>query len=223
MFDHVKFGVSDFAASKAFFLAALGPLGLVVVAEGPPTYGVELSVDSQGTGANGTPTLTVGTGTDAGPGAALLRVLVEAATTDDGVTPCTDADFAAPLATAVTTATATATILNAQQGGSTTVVQSGQPFNCSNWVADAGASIAGPNVNMDVELPLGAEVFDHAAAAYPIRMRPSTLRALAFRLTPYFRTDSVFRHFGGLFRAGTSARARRRADRRGPQTHPQRG
>ena len=43
MFDHVKFGVSDFAASKAFFLAALAPLGVVVVAEGAPTYGVELS------------------------------------------------------------------------------------------------------------------------------------------------------------------------------------
>ena len=27
MFDHVKFGVSDYAASKAFFLAALAPLG----------------------------------------------------------------------------------------------------------------------------------------------------------------------------------------------------
>jgi len=42
MFDHVKFGVSDFAASKAFFLKALEPLGLVVAAEGAPTYGVEL-------------------------------------------------------------------------------------------------------------------------------------------------------------------------------------
>lgn len=42
MFDHVKFGVSDYAASKAFFLAALGPLGVAVVAEGAPTYGVEL-------------------------------------------------------------------------------------------------------------------------------------------------------------------------------------
>ena len=43
MFDHVKFGVSDFAASKAFFLKALEPLGVAVVQEGPPTYGVELS------------------------------------------------------------------------------------------------------------------------------------------------------------------------------------
>lgn len=43
MFDHVKFGVSDYAASKAFFLAALEPLGVAVVAEGAPAYGVELS------------------------------------------------------------------------------------------------------------------------------------------------------------------------------------
>jgi len=42
MFDHVKFGVSDYAASKAFFLAALAPLGVAVVSEGPPSYGVEL-------------------------------------------------------------------------------------------------------------------------------------------------------------------------------------
>jgi len=42
MFDHVKFGVSDYAASKAFFLKALEPLGVAVVAEGAPTYGAEL-------------------------------------------------------------------------------------------------------------------------------------------------------------------------------------
>ena len=43
MFDHVKFGVSDYAASKAFFLEALEPLGIAVVSEGSPTYGAELS------------------------------------------------------------------------------------------------------------------------------------------------------------------------------------
>jgi len=43
MFDHVKFGVSDYAASKAFFLKALEPLGVVAGSEGPPAYGVELS------------------------------------------------------------------------------------------------------------------------------------------------------------------------------------
>src|SRR4051794_12055239 len=42
MFDHVKFGVRDYAASKAFFLKALEPLGVVVVGEGVPTYGCEL-------------------------------------------------------------------------------------------------------------------------------------------------------------------------------------
>ena len=42
MFDHVKFGVSDYAASKAFFIKALEPLGVTVVTESPPN-GVELS------------------------------------------------------------------------------------------------------------------------------------------------------------------------------------
>lgn len=42
MFDHVKFGVSDFEASKTFFRKALEPLGVAIVAEGVPTYGVEL-------------------------------------------------------------------------------------------------------------------------------------------------------------------------------------
>ena len=42
MFDHVKFGVSDYAASKAFFATALAPLGVVIVSEGTPAYGVEL-------------------------------------------------------------------------------------------------------------------------------------------------------------------------------------
>lgn len=47
MFDHVKFGVSDYAASKAFFLKALEPLGVTVAAEGPPTYGIELCATGQ--------------------------------------------------------------------------------------------------------------------------------------------------------------------------------
>jgi len=40
MFDHVVFGVSDYEASKTFFLKALEPLGVAVVSEGP--LGVEL-------------------------------------------------------------------------------------------------------------------------------------------------------------------------------------
>lgn len=42
MFDHVKFGVSDYATSKLFFLKALEPLGVTNVREWPPN-GVELS------------------------------------------------------------------------------------------------------------------------------------------------------------------------------------
>ena len=41
MFDHVKFGVSDYTVSKAFFLKALESLGVAVAAEWPPN-GVEL-------------------------------------------------------------------------------------------------------------------------------------------------------------------------------------
>ena len=42
MFDHVKFGVRDFAVSKAFYLEALGPIGVTVVIDWPPD-GAELS------------------------------------------------------------------------------------------------------------------------------------------------------------------------------------
>jgi len=42
MFDHVKFGVSNYELSKEFFRKALAPLGIKVGAEGPPEYGVEL-------------------------------------------------------------------------------------------------------------------------------------------------------------------------------------
>jgi catechol 2,3-dioxygenase-like lactoylglutathione lyase family enzyme len=47
MFDHVKFGVSDYAASKAFFLKALEPLGIAVGGEGTPAYGVELCTEAK--------------------------------------------------------------------------------------------------------------------------------------------------------------------------------
>jgi catechol 2,3-dioxygenase-like lactoylglutathione lyase family enzyme len=42
MFDHVKFGVTDYAASKTFFLKSLEPIGVIVIGEGEPSYGVEL-------------------------------------------------------------------------------------------------------------------------------------------------------------------------------------
>src|SRR4051812_37696392 len=42
MFDHVKIGVRDYPLSKAFFLAALAPLGVTAGGEGAPDYGIEL-------------------------------------------------------------------------------------------------------------------------------------------------------------------------------------
>jgi catechol 2,3-dioxygenase-like lactoylglutathione lyase family enzyme len=42
MFDHVKFGASDYATSRAFFIKALEPLGVEAGSEGDPSYGIEL-------------------------------------------------------------------------------------------------------------------------------------------------------------------------------------
>lgn len=43
MFDHVKFGVRDYEKSKTFFLNALQPLGVELIDEGTPDYGLEMS------------------------------------------------------------------------------------------------------------------------------------------------------------------------------------
>jgi catechol 2,3-dioxygenase-like lactoylglutathione lyase family enzyme len=45
MFDHVGFGVTDYAASKAFFLKALQPLGVAIAMEGP--YGVGMGQNAK--------------------------------------------------------------------------------------------------------------------------------------------------------------------------------
>ena len=45
MFDHVVFGVRDYALSKAFYLKALAPLGLAVLSEN--ALGVEMSADGK--------------------------------------------------------------------------------------------------------------------------------------------------------------------------------
>ena len=45
MFDHVVFGVGDYAASKDFYLKAFEPIGMAIVSEGP--LGLEMSADGQ--------------------------------------------------------------------------------------------------------------------------------------------------------------------------------
>lgn len=126
--------------------------------DGGTNYDVSLVVDSAGTGANGTPTLTVGAGAgDSGPGAAVIRVRATAALTTDASTPCEDADYspAPTVETAFTTAIARSTILNPRQGGAQTVVTlAGKPFDCDAWTENGPASIAAPNLNMDVTLPV---------------------------------------------------------------------
>jgi catechol 2,3-dioxygenase-like lactoylglutathione lyase family enzyme len=42
VFDHVKFGVTNYATSKVFYLSALKPLGVSGGSEGEPSYGIEL-------------------------------------------------------------------------------------------------------------------------------------------------------------------------------------
>lgn len=45
MFDHLGMGVTDYEASKSFFLKALQPLGVAVVMEGP--YGLGLGSNNK--------------------------------------------------------------------------------------------------------------------------------------------------------------------------------
>jgi catechol 2,3-dioxygenase-like lactoylglutathione lyase family enzyme len=45
MFDHVVFGVTDYEASKAFYLKAFEPIGMATVQEGP--LGIEMSADGK--------------------------------------------------------------------------------------------------------------------------------------------------------------------------------
>lgn len=45
MFDHVVFGVTDYDASKTFYLQALAPLGLKTIQEN--ALGVEMSADDK--------------------------------------------------------------------------------------------------------------------------------------------------------------------------------
>jgi catechol 2,3-dioxygenase-like lactoylglutathione lyase family enzyme len=46
VFDHVVFGVSDYAASRDFFITALAPLGVTEFSEGP--LGIELCRPGRG-------------------------------------------------------------------------------------------------------------------------------------------------------------------------------
>jgi hypothetical protein len=124
---------------------------------------VTLTVDSNGAAAEGPPSFAAMTGAgNSGPGAALAYVILEAAQ-PDSATACEDATYADPLAIAITTATATTTVQETLQDGGTSVVTlTGQPFDCANWVENAGASVVLPNVNLDLLIALLNQSFDVA-------------------------------------------------------------
>jgi len=132
--------------------------------DGGTNYDVFLTVDSGGTGAAGTPRLTVGGGaSSSGAGAGVLRVLLFGATTSSDATPCTAASYVTPpTRTALTTAVSTSEITNTRQGGTVTVSLTGKPYACTPWASDGPASIALPNVSLDFVLPFGLGTQDVA-------------------------------------------------------------
>jgi hypothetical protein len=127
---------------------------------------VQIIVDSHGADPNDASILSVGLGADAGPGAAMLRVIVRGALLPGPGQNCALADYSgdAGRATAFTTASGQSVIFNTRQGGALTgVTLVGQPFDCNNWVSNSGASIVAPNVNMDVPIPI-LGMYDFAQA-----------------------------------------------------------
>ena len=69
--DHISFSVSDFGAAKAFYAAALKPLGITILMEFPKA--VTGSCDFAGLGANGKPFFWL---TDTGKTAAIVRAMM---------------------------------------------------------------------------------------------------------------------------------------------------
>jgi catechol 2,3-dioxygenase-like lactoylglutathione lyase family enzyme len=63
MIDHVGFAVSDFAKSRAFYLAALAPLGIAPVMD--VTREESGDYDGTGFGSDGKPILWIGSGANA--------------------------------------------------------------------------------------------------------------------------------------------------------------
>ncbi len=172
-------GIADFILSEPLTLnsslpAAIGTLCMrwrqdpdrvgFIDCDGGSNVDADLTIDSMGAGAAGPQSLTVSGGAgDSGAGAAVTYLTVEFAQLGPGVL-CDDEGvvYSAPSDAAVTTGQATAEIQNMLQIGTSTVQQSGQPFDCGNWTSDSGASVASPNVAFDVVLPFGLGTVDVA-------------------------------------------------------------
>lgn len=137
---------------------------------------VFLSVDSNGAAANEESILSVsGGGSDSGPGAAVVHVLVQMATSSSGSVSCTDSDFVGSpvVRTAFTTATVTSLINELRQheeapanypSGSSVMTVVGKPFDCNQWVEGYRASIAAPLHQLDNSPGVLTGLYDVAQA-----------------------------------------------------------
>ena len=112
--------------------------------DGGSNADVDLSVDANGPGPNGVAQLDVGLGAgDSGPGAGVLRVLLQSVESGSSQIECDQVDYSSVpvIETAFTTATATSTIFNVRQHTEQTVFPDpdtivslgGLPFDCSLW------------------------------------------------------------------------------------------
>lgn len=120
----------------------------------------QLSIESNGLAMEGAPQLTLEGGSDAGAGAAIVRVRLQAATTNSNSIPCSAADFGSSrvIETALTTATAMAQIANIRQNvtnptaypnSTATTSLSAVPFSCGSWLTGQRASLAVPLFALD--------------------------------------------------------------------------
>jgi len=123
--------------------------------DGGSNVDAALSVNSNGGGAAGPSSLTVGANAaDSGAGAAVAYIVITSGITGDNATPCENAIYQDPVHTAVTTGVARSEILSGLVIGNLAISMAGQPFDCSSWVPDAGASVVWPNFNLDVSIPV---------------------------------------------------------------------
>jgi hypothetical protein len=138
---------------------------------GGSAAGASVTVDSNGAAAAGPATLSLGTGSDAGPGGALLRVRIRSVEAADGAN-CAEADYSSSQVwtTAFAVGPATSAILNTVQHATNpsryaqdeTITLGGVGFDCAGWGSeDAGSSsVAAPMYAFDVDPPVVTGLYD---------------------------------------------------------------
>lgn len=106
--------------------------------------------------------LTTGLGASPGPGSALLSLPVAFRTLPDGASlgDCFTAAMPSPSSLTLTTGTAEAEVLHAQQGGVVAIAIDGAPFDCDRWRSEgSGGAFALPVASTDTAIGDAASVF----------------------------------------------------------------